>query len=46
MARELSRTMGVLEPIQTLGTLEGQMEELHRIPAAEADEGRGDGVAS
>jgi len=27
--------------IQTLGTLEGQVEELHRIPAAEADEGRG-----
>ncbi len=31
MARELSKTVGVLEPLQTATTLDGQIEELHQV---------------
>lgn len=31
VARELSKAMGVLEPLQTATTLEGQIEELHQV---------------
>jgi len=37
VARELASEQGVLEPLQTAGTLEGQVEELNYILGAYAD---------
>jgi len=37
VARELSRDYGVLEPLQTKDTVDGQVEELHGVLKANAD---------
>jgi len=37
VARELARTMGVIEPLQTKNTLEGQIEELREQVTTNAD---------